>query len=44
MLSSMLYDDLERCDGEVGKEAQDGGDICLLIADSCCCRGETNNL
>ena len=31
----MLYDDLERWDGKFGKEAQDGGDICILIADSC---------
>ena len=28
-----------------GREAQEGGDICILIhisADSCCCTAETN--
>ena len=35
VLSSVLCDDLERWDGKFGKEAQDGGDICILIADSC---------
>ena len=24
------------------KEVQEGGDICILMADSCCCRAETN--
>ena len=40
----MLCDDPERWDGKFEKEAQEGGDICILIADSCCCRAETNNL
>jgi len=26
---------------EVGKEAQEGGDICILMADSHCCIAET---
>ena len=26
----------------VGGEAQDGGDACMHIADSCCCTAETN--
>ena len=25
-----------------GKEVQEGGDICILTADSCCCMAETN--
>ena len=25
-------------------EAQDGEDICILMADSCCCTAETNTL
>ena len=24
------------------EEAQEGGDICILIADSCCCIAETS--
>ena len=24
------------------EQAQEGGDICVLIADSCCCTAETN--
>ena len=35
----MLSDDLE---GWVGREAQEGRDICLLIADSRCCTAEPN--
>ena len=31
----VLFDDLEGLD-EGGKEAQMAGDICILIADSCC--------
>ena len=38
----MLCDDLERCDGEGGREAQEGGDICIHITDSLCCAAETN--
>ena len=25
-----------------GKEVQEGGDICVPMADSCCCKAETN--
>ena len=40
----MLYDDLEEC-GEGGRrEAQEGGDLCTLRADSCCCTAETNTI
>ena len=28
--------------GEGGREAQEGGDICILMADSCCYMVETN--
>ena len=28
--------------GEVEREAQEGGDICILTADLHCCTGETN--
>ena len=39
----MLCDDLEGCDGgRSGKEVQEGGDICILMADSHCCMAETN--
>ena len=37
----MLCDDLEGWDGG-GREAQEEGDIRILIADSCHCTGETN--
>ena len=31
-LSSVLHDDLDRLDGAVGgKEAQEGGDVCMLL-------------
>ena len=26
-----------------GREVQERGDICIHIADSCCCMAETNN-
>ena len=25
-----------------GREVKEGGDICILITDSCCCTAETN--
>ena len=28
--------------GGVEREVQEGGDICILMADSCCCVAETN--
>ena len=27
-----------------GREAQEGGDMCICIADSCDCTAETNNI
>ena len=41
----MLCDDLEGWDG-VGREAQDGGDICIRIADMCVydCVAEMNTV
>ena len=38
----MLCDDLEGWDGDSGREAQGGGDICILTADSLRCTAETN--
>ena len=40
----MLCDDLDGWDGEVGggREVQEGGDICIHIADSVRCTAETN--
>lgn len=32
----MLCDELERQDGSVGREAYEGGDLCIHMADSCC--------
>ena len=41
----MLRDDLEGWDGGGwGREAQDGGDMCVHTADSLCCTEETNNI
>ena len=40
-LSLVLCDDLEGCDAG---EVQEGGDICIYIADSLCCRAETSTL
>ena len=37
----MLSDDLEGWEGK-GREAQEGGDICLFMADSHCFIAETN--
>ena len=39
----MLCDDLERWDGD-GSEAREGGDICMHMANSCCCAEETNTM
>ena len=38
----MLCDDLEECGGVSGWEAQQREDICIHMADSCCCAAETN--
>ena len=42
----MLCDDLQRWDGRGVwgwmRQAQEGGDICVHIADSYCCTTETN--
>ena len=32
------------CEGWEGRVAQQGGDICIIMADLCCCRAETNAL
>ena len=41
----MLHDNLEGLDGVGGgRQVQEGGGICILIADSHCCRAETNTL
>ena len=38
----MLCEDLEGWSGVFEREVQEGGDICTLIVDSCCCTAETN--
>ena len=39
----MLCDNLEEWDGvRGGKEVQEGGNIGILLADSCCCMAETD--
>ena len=40
----MHCDDLERWDGGYRREAQVGGNIYILIVDSCCCTAETNTI
>ena len=40
-LSSVLCDDLERCQGDA-EEAHHGGGVCIHKADSICCTAETN--
>ena len=41
--SLAVCDDLEGLDGVVsGKETQEEGNICIIMADSCCCIAETN--
>ena len=42
-LSPLLCDNLERCNGVGGgREAQEGGDMCIPMADSCHHMAETN--
>ena len=43
-LSLVLCDDLEGWEGGVGsgREVQEGGTICILMANSLSCTGETN--
>ena len=39
----MFCDDLEKRDGQVGgREVQEGGDVCMHIADTLGCTLETN--
>ena len=38
----MLCDDLGGGDGEDGREAQEGGDTCIVTADLHCYTAETN--
>ena len=38
----MLCDDLWGMGCGEGREASEGGDICMIIADSSCCMAETN--
>ena len=38
----MLCDDLDVWGGGSGREVQEGGDICIHIADSLHCTAETN--
>ena len=41
----MLSDDLEGWDEDRGgRDTQEGGVICICIADSLCCTAETNNI
>ena len=41
----VLCDNLEGWDGVGGgKESLEGGDICIYLADSCCCLAETNTM
>ena len=37
----MLCEDLEGKDGG-RREAHEGGDVCKITADSCCCMAETS--
>jgi len=39
-VSSVCHDDLERRDGR--GRLKEGGDICIHLANSCCCMEETN--
>ena len=38
----MLCDPLKRWDAGSGREVQEGGDICIHVADSLCCTAETS--
>ena len=40
----MFCDDLDGWDEEGGMEVQEGGDICIHIADSLHCTAETNTI
>ena len=42
-LHVVCCDNIQAGDGVgAGKEIHEGGDICILMADSSCCKGETN--
>ena len=44
-LKQGLCNNLEEWDGaEDGREVQEGGDICVAVADSCWCLAETNKI
>ena len=40
--SLALRGDLRGWGGGEGREAQEGGDTCIIMADPCCCMAETN--
>ena len=39
-----VCDDLEGWDGGNRKRAQEGGNMCIHVADSCCCTAKTNTM
>ena len=42
-LNLVLHDNLDGWDGVGdGREVQEGGDVCITVADSCRCTEETN--
>ena len=42
VLCTMLCDDLQGRNADGGRDAGQGGDTCILMADLCCCMAETN--
>ena len=38
----LSYDLLDGWDGEIGRETQEAGDICIHVVDSHCCTAKTN--
>ena len=44
-LKQGLCNNLEEWDGEGdGREVQEGGDVCVAVADTCWCLAETNKI